>query len=148
MHWMCYIITTFLTKSLQQEESSIYKNMLHKSPKPMLYIFCIAAVVHTHWRWITKVGNTPPPPRQYVYWCNSLRCTFLPARLLSTHTDPELWRQETHRPPTHILLKQPVLHISCCTFLQQGYCKHYIYLCTPTDSGLRRQETHSPPHIY
>ena len=60
----------------------------------------------------------------------------LARRLLCTPTDSGLPRQETHSPPTHILLKQPVLHISCCTFLQQGYCKHYIYLCTPTDSEL------------
>ena len=33
IHWMGYIITTFLTKSLLQEESSIYKNMLHQKPK-------------------------------------------------------------------------------------------------------------------
>ena len=67
-------------------------------------------------------GKHIAPP--HIYCWSSLHCTFLLARLLSTPTDSRLRREETYSPPTHILLKQAVLYISCCTFLQQGYCAH------------------------
>ena len=82
IHWMCYIITTFLTKSQLHEESSIYKNMLYQKPKayavhflergywarPHTYIGATTYAVHFFQRgcfahhkcWITKAGNTKP----------------------------------------------------------------------------------------
>ena len=71
----------------------------------------------------------------YVYWCN-LRCTFLPARLLYTATDARLRRQETHS-PTHSWCNS-----LCCTFLPVRL------LSTPTASELRRSGKTQAPHTY
>ena len=136
---------------------------------PHTYIGATTYAVHffqrvcfAHHRcWITKAGNTKPRIRNtyyvyscnnlhytflparllctptYVYWCN-LRCTFLPARLLYTATYARLRRRETHSP----LYTASSCNSLCCTFLPARL------LNTPTDSELRRQEKHSPPHIY
>ena len=65
--------------------------------QPTLYISSSEATQHIHRLWIIEGRKHTAPPHIYCY--SSLRCTFLPARLLSTSTDCGLRRQETHSHP-------------------------------------------------
>ena len=75
----------------------------------------------THRFWITKEETHIPPPHKHCW--SSLRCTFLPTRLLSTPTDSGLRRQETHSHP-HIHWCNSV-H---CTFFAVRHCEHWRML--------------------
>ena len=99
------LLQLFLQRVCYKKRVAFIRTCYTKSLKPMLYISSSEAVVHAHIRILvqqptlyissseaalhtTGVGlrrrETHSPTHS---WCNSLCCTFLPARLLCTPTD-------------------------------------------------------------
>ena len=165
---MCYIITTFLTKSLLQEESSIYKNMLYQNPKAYAVPF-IQRGCCTQPQMLDYEG------RKHIAPCTAGATAYAVLffqRGYSAHPQILDYEGRKHTAP-HTYTAEAAYAVH---FFQRGYSAHpqildyegrkhtapthillkqptlYIsckrLLSTSTDSGLRRQETHSPPHIY
>ena len=105
----------------------------------MLYFSSSEATQHTHRFWITKVGNTQSPThillQQPTLYISSSKATQHTHRFWIT-------KAGNTQPPTHTLGQQPMQLISCCTFLQGGYCAH------PQILDYQGRKTYSPPHIH
>ena len=177
IHWMCYIITTFLTKSLLQEESSIYKNMLHQKPKAYAVHFFQRGCC-TQPQMLDYEGGKHIAPHTYIgattyavhffqrgcfahHRCWITKAGNTKPRIRNTYYSIQLQLCNLH----YTFLPARLLYTATYARLRRrethsnphiGYwcnslCCTFLparLLSTPTASELRRQEKHSPPHIY
>ena len=118
---MCYIITTFLTKSLLQEESSIYKNMLHQKPKAYAIHFFQQGCC-TQPQILDYEGGKHIAPHMYI-GATTYAVHFFQRGCFAHH---RCWipKVGNTKPRIRIQLQQPPLYIS----FSEAVVHTYIYI--------------------
>ena len=122
---MRYIITTFLTKSLLQEESSIYKNMLHQKPKAYAVHFFLRGCC-TQPQMLDYEGGKHIAPHMYIgattYAVHFFqRGCFAHRRCWITKTGDTKPRRriQLQQPPLYISSREAVVHTHIHILVQQ-----------------------------